>query len=446
MNVISFTKLYRCIWLHGFLLMAMLLLQACSETSTNKAAEDVASKDELVVDNEPLDPPNETPPTDPPVDPPADPPVTTVLCDSNAPEPVFIPVTALAATTAADFGSGANAIITGDSNGQFSSMNNINPTGSDITVATYGEFFYRIGRFFDGNNISKYAINDPQTVIWQYSVNDSSNDPVPANPYDIIFVSETKAYVLRYGKNKVWIVNPSASTEADFKIGELDLSAYGPLDGTPEMSAAIIVDKNLYIVMQRLEGASFDVVNDAYIAIFDTTTDAEIDANIAGDSLKGIPLIVRNPNNINYQAETNTLFVQASGSFFPVKYVGGIETVNLSTYASTLFLDDGDDVSHPYGLITALAVISPELLYFVGYQSFTDNTLYAVDINKRTISSAKVGQLISGQIQSLAVDPQGLLWVSDNANATVRILNPLSCEEIDAVSTNLNPAKIVFAQ
>jgi hypothetical protein len=69
-----------------------------------------------------------------------------------------------------------------------------------------------------------------------------------------------------------------------------------------------------------------------------------------------------------------------------------------------------------------------------------------MDIVNKTISPVNVSQLIGGQIQSLAVDPQGLLWVSDNANATVRILNPLSCDELDAVSTNLNPAKIVFAQ
>ena len=33
----------------------------------------------------------------------------------------------------------------------------------------------------------------------------------------------------------VWIVNPSATTSGEFKIGELDLSPYADSDGIPEM-------------------------------------------------------------------------------------------------------------------------------------------------------------------------------------------------------------------
>ena len=403
-----------------FMLAAFLLLQACSETSTNK-------------EPEPVTPPVESVPV-------------FSLCDPTATIASFTPVTALAATTAADFGSGAHAVITGDANGQFTSLNNLRPTASDLTIATYGQYFYVIEQQLGGNNITKYAINEPQTVIWQYSVNETATPAVLSNPHDMIFVSETKAYVLRYNKTKVWIVNPSAATEAEFKIGELDLSAYGPTDGTPEMDTGFVADGKLYIVLQRLEGVTQQVENDAYIAVFDVNTDLEIDVNIPGDALKGIPLTVRNPTSIAYLPASKTLYVQGSGSFFPVKYVGGIESINLADYTRTLVLDDGDDLSHPYGLITSLAVVSPELLYFVGYESYQSNTLYAMDINKKAVSPVSVPQLLGGQIQSLAVDPQGLLWVSDNANATVRILNPLSCEEIDAVSTNLNPAKIVFAQ
>ncbi len=402
------------------MLSVFLLLQACSKTSTDK----------------------QTDPATSPVSPPA-----LSLCDPTATISSFTPVTALAATTAADFVSGAHALITGDANGRFSSLNNLRPTSSDLTVATYGEHFYIIEQQLGGNNITKYAINDPQTVIWQYSVNETANPAVLSNPHDMIFVSETKAYVLRYNKTKAWIVNPSATTEAEFKIGELDLSAYGDaVDGIPEMETGFVADGKLYIVLQRLEGASQQVENDAYIAVFDVNTDLEIDVNIPGDALKGLPLTVRNPTDIAYLPATNTLFVQGSGSFFPVKYVGGIETIDLADYTKTLILDDGDDLSHPYGLITSLAVISPELLYFVGYEGYKINTLYAMDTRAGTVSPVNVTQLIGGQIQNLAVDPQGLLWVSDNANATVRILNPLSCEELDAVSTNLNPAKIVFAQ
>ncbi len=409
-----------------FMALSLFLIQACSETSTTKAPENNTPPDNGVVDLS----------------------VTLVddLCDPNAAISNFLPVTAIAATTAADFGSGAHAIITGDVNGQFTSLNGLKPTFSDITVVTYGKHFYIIEQQLAGNNITKYAVDNPQTVIWQYSVNESSNPAVLSNPHDMIFVSETKAYVIRYNKTKVWIVNPSATTEADFKIGELDLSAYGGDDSTPEMDTGFIADGQFYIVLQRLEGATQRVVNDAYIAIFDVNTDQEIDANISGDTLKGIRLLLRNPRGVNYLAATNTLYVLSSGSFFPMSYIGGIEAIDLSTYKSTIILDDGDEQSHPFGLITSLAVISDERLYFVGYENADMNTLYLMDVKNRTVSPVNVSQLIDGQIQSIVIDPQGLLWVSDNANATVRILNPLSCNEIDAVSTNLNPARIVFAQ
>ena len=367
------------------------------------------------------------------------------LCDPASSTSVFAPATAIVATTAADFGSGAHAIISGDANGQFTSLNNLDPGFSDITVATYGDHLYRIGRQGAGNSITKYAIDDPQTVIWQYSVDDPGN-AVSSNPHDIIFVSETKAYVLRYNKTSAWIVNPSASSEAGFKLGELDLSAYGAADGIPEMDAGFVADGRLYIFLQRLDGVTQQVVDDAYIAVFDVSTDREVDVAIAGDELKGIPLSVRNPTAFSYQPASNTLFVQASGSFFPVKYVGGIEMVSLSDYSRSLVLDDGDDADHPYGLITSLAVLTENRFYFIGYQSYTDNTLYVVDIASKKIAQLKVAQLVAGQIEDISIDRQGLLWVSDNANATVRIVDPLSCEEIDAVSTNLNPAKIVFAQ
>ncbi len=407
----------------AFIPVVFLLLQACSETSTTKETE------ESGVPGEGL--------------PVAD------LCDANAVVSGFSPVTALVSTSAPDFTSGAHAVIFGDSNGQFLSSNNLNPTESDISIATHGDYFYRIGRFSGGNNIAKYAINNPQTVIWQYSVNDTLNDPVPANPYDIIFVSEVKAYVLRYGKDKVWIVNPSATTEEEFKIGELDLSAYDLVDGIPEMAVALIADEKFYVAMQRLERpAGFKVTSNGYVAVFDINTDQEIDVNILGDNLKGIPLTVHNPRVMNYLPVNNTLYVQGSGSLDPANplYTGGIEAINLSDYSKTIILDDGDEVSHPYGLIYAFAMVSPERLYFVAYQSYEINTLFVMDIANGTRSFVSVPQLLEGQIESLTVDPNGLLWVADNANATVRILNPASCEEIDAVSTHLNPSKIVFAQ
>lgn len=370
-----------------------------------------------------------------------------VLSSCSQDDSTFTPVdntgpgTAIVATVAADFSSGAHAIITKDDNGERTAFNDLLPTDSDITIAAFGQHFYRIERAFAGNNITKFAVSDPQTPVWQYSTNDEGS-AVLSNPYDMIFVSETKAYVLRYGATKAWIVNPSATTAAEFKTGELDLSVYDA-DGVPDMNSGVIVNDKLYITLQRLD--NFAVTQNGYIAIIDVNTDEEIDANIDGDSLKGIPLQIRNPANIVYEPVSDSLFVQGSGSFFPEEYTGGIEKVELSSLTTTVVLDDGDAVEHPYGLITELASVSDNILYFVGYAGFTDNTLYKLDLLTAEVTATSVASLINAQIAYLTVDAEGLLWVSDSANATVRIIDPVTDTEVDALSTNLNPEKIVFA-
>ncbi|MDH5387000.1 MAG: hypothetical protein OEY06_00965 [Gammaproteobacteria bacterium] len=350
---------------------------------------------------------------------------------------------AIVATIAADYSSGAHAVISKDASGVRSALNDLLPTASDITVASYGSNFYRIERAFAGNNITKFSSSDAQTPIWQYSTNDVGS-AVLSNPYDMIFVSETKAYVLRYGTSVAWIVNPSAATEADFKIGELDLSAYADADGVPEMSGGVIADGRLYITLQRLD--NFAVTQNAYVAIFDVNTDLEIDALIAGDTLYGIPLQTRNPGNIIYEPISNSIFVQGSGSFWPEEFTGGIEKIDIASLTTTVVVDDGDAVTHAYGLITELAVVSDSIIYFVGYVGFADNTLYKLDLTTAQITATGVVSLFNGQIASLSVDAAGLLWVSDSANATVRVIDPVTDTEVDALYTNLNPDKVVFVQ
>jgi hypothetical protein len=348
---------------------------------------------------------------------------------------------AVVATTAADYSSGAHAVITYDDTNGYTSLNDLLPTGSDITIAAYGEYFYRIERAFAGNNITKFSVSDPQTPIWQYSTNDQGSS-VLSDPHDMVFVNDQKAYVLRYGDSKAWIVNPSAQSEDEFKIGELDLSAYAGADGVPDMDRGVIVGNRLYIALQRLD--NFKVTQNAYIAIFDTNTDQEIDANIAGDSLKGVPLQTRNPTSLIYEPDSNSIYIQSSGSFFPVEYTGGIEKLDLDTLTTTVVLDDGDSVDHPYGLISKLAVVDKDVLYFVGYRNFDDNTLYRLDLPTASITQTPVSSLVSSQISYLATDGGGNLWISDAANATVHVIDTQTREQVDAVSTGLNPDRIVF--
>ncbi|MFT6905415.1 MAG: hypothetical protein ACJAS1_002071, partial [Oleiphilaceae bacterium] len=90
--------------------------------------------------------------------------------------------------------------------------------------------------------------------------NDSNTTPISSiiddasNPYEMHFVSDSKAYILRYGSPSIWIVDPSVSAadEENFKIGEISLSAYDE-DRIPEMVAGLISGNKLYVVMQAMD-------------------------------------------------------------------------------------------------------------------------------------------------------------------------------------------------
>ena len=372
-------------------------------------------------------------------------------CDNTDKVLSSIPGGAAVATVASDFSSGSHAVIS-ESEGDFQASNNLFPTASDITLASGGAFFYRIERAFAGNNITKFAYDNPQTVIWQYSVKDDPLEAVASNPTDIVVVNEQKAYVIRYGKTKVWIVNPSATTEADFKIGELDLSAYSDVDGVPEMHGAEIVNGKLFITIQRL--ANFSPTEIAYVAVFDVATDTEIDTNYPGDSLKGIPLEIKNMNNdMVYVASDNAIYIQGVGDFSSTIYSGGIERIDVNTYASTLVFDDGDQIIHPAGKVTSVAVVSATQAYFIGCAdcffgtggNFEDYSLYSLNPTTGLISQINVAELQNTVLNDLSLSPTGDLWISA-ASATLHVMNTQTNTLIASVDTQLEPSQVVFGE
>ncbi|MCP4135928.1 MAG: hypothetical protein GY754_33475 [bacterium] len=317
-------------------------------------------------------------------------------------------------------------------------LNNYLPTGnSDISLASYGEYFYRVERL-NYDSISKFHKNDPGTVLWQYSTTDSGDTGSP-NTHSIVFVSETKAYVIRHGSSKVWIVNPSAATQAGFKTGEIDLSAYvdvagGDSDGSPEAETAIVYNNKLYIIMQRLDDG-WSVVRNAYIAVFDTTTDTEIDTGQGSGGLKGIELTVRNPSSIAEMG--GFLYVSATGDW---STGGGLQKVNASTYVANSTLISSQ-------LVMRVALVSATKGYYVKYE-YGNSEVFSFNPTTGVVGSAVSG--VGSNQWGLAVDKLGRLWVSDQTmgSAGIYIVNSsddtvyseLNCP----ISIGLNPSGIVF--
>jgi hypothetical protein len=137
----------------------------------------------------------------------------------NVGDELDTPSMALVQTVAADFSSSQVAYL--DYAAQTVDDGFYAKTQSDYSINVYQKDVYHIGRFFI-DTISKYNTDDASTEIWSYSTQDDL-DSTTRNPYTLISLSTEKAYLLRYGSDKIWIVNPQATDFDSFKTGEIDL-------------------------------------------------------------------------------------------------------------------------------------------------------------------------------------------------------------------------------
>ncbi len=357
---------------------------------------------------------------------------------------------AVVSCSAPDFGSGAHALV--DVEKPRAVQENLLPTISDIKMAARGGYFYRIARY-NGDSVTKFAASAPATPIWQYSTMDDADAGATSNPQSLIFASDSKAYIPRFESTRMWIVDPSTSTEAGFKTGEIDLSAYADADGAPEMTLGVVVDGKLFLLLQRLDKDDNFAPQTAYLVVINTATNQEIDTESEGSGdLKGIPLPVKNPWNIVYK--DGKIYLNGVGSYAsswagtPADYSGGIVSVDPSTYAVEMLVDDGDDTEHPYGNISGVTVVSASKGYFISYADWGDNALYSFNPTTGAVAENPIAAF-SGKdnISALGVDASGMLWVASNTFAgggVLTIINPAD-DSVDQVQKlNLNPQGIAF--
>lgn len=354
--------------------------------------------------------------------------------------------TAVVATTAADFSSGAHATIAvTPENGARAVQTNLSPTISDIAMAAFGTAFYRIERFM-ADNVTKFEIDAPATPVWQYSTLDPG-ETVSGNPFGMVFVDENRALLLRFGKAAAWFVDPSTPDAAGFKIGEVDLSPLADADGVPEMAGGAIVGDRIFVILQRQNRDGGFIPEEGYVAVVDANAGTLIDPGVT--TAPGIPLPARNPQRIQHVPENDTLYVACNGPFVgfgppELDYTGGIVTINPNTFETNLLVDDGDADDHPYGTISDLAVLSPEKGYFIGFNSFGDNNLYVFDPQTGAVTGPVAPTLQAKNLATLSAGPDGLLWVGNATDAQIALVDPATDTVVETVDTGLNPARIVF--
>ena len=328
--------------------------------------------------------------------------------------------------------------------------------GSDYIVRSYSKDVFHIGRY-NIDTIAKYNADALDTQVWSYTTQDTG-DSNTRNPYDLVSLSDTKAYLLRYGSDKVWIVNPQATQFDDFKLGELDLSGYIADDntkGTPNPSSATIADGKLFIAMQRLSD-SFSA-NTAYVAVFDTETDEEIETNAnADDAVKGIPLNGLNPLNHSVVSQGDSVYVTTRNSYSSVDLaLSQVEAISVSDYSLRSVLSASDITDNTAAFIGSSVVVSETKGYFVASQTFYTpsyhelSTVYSFNPTTGVIPDEKIADTGTEQISYIALDAANYLWisVSNPTNPGVDVVDTATDTKAQArFATELNPSSIAFIE
>ena len=153
------------------------------------------------------------------------------------------------------------------------------------------------------------------------------------NPQDMVFISDTKAYISLYSSTDLLIVNPQNGKH----IGSINMSAYADADGIPEMhkmNAFTFLGKNrVYLTIQRLDRNNyFTPTNKSYIIEINADTDTII---------RAITLTGTNPVTKPILDGTH-IIIGETGSY--TNYTdGGIERIHLFTNeAEGFFITEAD--------------------------------------------------------------------------------------------------------
>lgn len=326
---------------------------------------------------------------------------------------------------------------------------------SDYTLDTYKDSIYHIGRY-GIDTLSKYKFDNKDAQLWSYSTQDDQ-DSLTRNPYQLLQISDEKAYLLRYGSGLVWVVNPQAQNAEDFKLATLDISAYASNNssGTPNPSSAVVHDDKLYIAMQR-QSDQF-VPDTAYIAVFDTTTDTEIETNANDeDAFKGIPIAGVNPLGGSLVVANDKVYVTTRNAYSSTDLSGSkIEAISPVDYSVTTVLSAASIPNNESAFITTSAVVSEQKGYFLSEQAFftpsyhTKSTVHEFNPSTGEIIASNIAGTGEDGISSMKLDAAGFIWLSvqNPANPGIDIIDSSSNEKYgQRLGTTLNPSAIRFIQ
>jgi len=317
---------------------------------------------------------------------------------------------------ATDFSTGAFGVIDPATR---AATTNAGSVHSDATARLYGGLIYVLNRL-GADNIQVIDPNNSYSTVRQFSVGSG------ANPFDIAFVSATKAYVSRYAQSDLWIIDPSTGTQS----GSIDLTPYGDADGVPEMAGMVISDGKLFVAVQSLNrNAFFATTGNSQVVVIDTATDSVIGS---------LAMPFQNPVGDFAELSDGTFAIACAGVYGAND--GGV--VILDTARSSLSASSVTETSLG-GDLNALVMTSPSSGFAVVNDASFNTSLVKFSAGAVTTLYNPGGFSLAG----IALTGSEL-WIADQtfSNPGVRIFDADSGAELTTapISVGLPPTEILF--
>jgi hypothetical protein len=194
---------------------------------------------------------------------------------------------------------------------------------------------------------------------WNVALTDGADGGTyTVDPYQVIIETGTAAYVLRYDRNDIAVINESMNVDGGAPTSTISLAGLletGDSDGVVEMTAGAYVasTNRLYVVLANVDqnvDATYNGVIcgslTSVVTAIDTQTNAVV--SLGGTGPKGsVPLTYYNPTDVVYDTAGGRLLIVSEGCYAKPASVGaplgassqvGVEAFDLATAKATSLL------------------------------------------------------------------------------------------------------------
>jgi DNA-binding beta-propeller fold protein YncE len=305
------------------------------------------------------------------------------------------------------------------------------PIHSDAVVRTAGGRVYVVNRFL-GDNLQ---VLDPARGL--ATVLQCSSGP-GSNPHDVALVDAHKAYLTRFDRPELWVVDPGAASCAGFLLDTIDLGPWADADGIPEMDQMALVGDRLFVSLERLDRArGFAPAGKSLLAVVDVTSNSVVGTvELSGSNAFGETAgLVREP-------ETGKLVIAEAGNIYRTGD-GGLERVDPFALRAEGFFVGETDLG---GNVTDFVLVSPTKGYAVLIDDALKNKLVTFD---PTRPGSVRRLLVRDQfLPEIALAPDGRLWLADRSLPApgIRIFDTATDRPLTAgvIDVGLPPFTIAF--